>query len=268
VTNPPFSLFREYIGQLFEYGKKFLIIGNMNAVTYKEVFPYIKNGELWSGMSLHGVKAHFYVPDEYNGNNVFYDDGKRIAKVNNAIWFTNLETNKKENPTPICKKYNGHEDEYPKYDNYDAIECAKVANLPIDLPIGSVVGVPITVVDKIASDGLIYFDDGESNQGYEIVGHEHDLNGDGGSEHVSQFEIAGGGYSNEYSSSVSNREYVDNERSERELLDNDRRETEICESIYQAYKIVGNEYDLNIDFGRCYVNGKRLYSRILIQRIK
>ena len=144
VTNPPFSLFREYVAQLMEYGKKFLIIGNMNAITYKEIFPFIKNNELWWGCSLHGTKCHFIVPNSYEGNNVFEENGVRYGKVNNAIWFTNINHTKRNTPLDLYKKYSA--DEYPKYDNYDAIEVSKVSEIPMDYD--GVMGVPITFLDK------------------------------------------------------------------------------------------------------------------------
>lgn len=144
VTNPPFSLFREYVAQLMEYGKKFLIIGNMNAITYKEIFPFIKNNELWWGCSLHGTKCHFIVPNSYEGNNVFEENGVRYGKVNNAIWFTNINHTKRNTPLDLYKKYSA--DEFPKYDNYDAIEVSKVSEIPMDYD--GVIGVPITFLDK------------------------------------------------------------------------------------------------------------------------
>ena len=144
VTNPPFSLFREYVAQLMEYGKKFIILGNMNAITYKEIFPYIKNNELWWGCSLHGTKCHFIVPNSYEGNNVFEENGVRYGKVNNAIWFTNINHTKRNTPLDLYKKYSA--DEYPKYDNYDAIEVSKVSEIPMDYD--GVMGVPITFLDK------------------------------------------------------------------------------------------------------------------------
>ena len=140
VTNPPFSLFREYVAQLMEYGKKFIILGNMNAITYKEIFPYIKNNELWWGCSLHGTKCHFIVPNAYEGTNVFEENGV----VNNAIWFTNINHTKRNTPLDLYKKYSA--DEYPKYDNYNAIEVSKVSEIPTDYE--GVMGVPITFLDK------------------------------------------------------------------------------------------------------------------------
>lgn len=158
VTNPPFSLFRQYIKQLMDYGKKFLVIGNSNAFTYKEIFPYIKNGEIRTGKNY--VKE-FKQPDG------------SIKKFGNVCWFTNLKTHKADNPFQIINRYYGNEDEYPHYDNYDAINVDKLNNFPYDLPIGQVVGVPITIVDKIADDGLIYFDDcgmADGVQKYDVKG--------------------------------------------------------------------------------------------------
>ena len=145
VTNPPFSLFREYVAQLMEYGKKFLIIGNMNAITYKEVFPYIKNDKLWWGVSLNGTKCSFVVPDSYEGSNVFIENGVRYGKVNNAIWFTNIDHVKRNTELDLYRRYSP--EYYPKYDNYDAIEVSKVADIPMDYSYG-VMGVPITFLDK------------------------------------------------------------------------------------------------------------------------
>ena len=175
VTNPPFSLFREYVAQLMEYGKKFLILGNMNAITYKEIFPLIKNNEMWWGCSLHGTKCNFIVPNSYEGKNVFEENGVRYGKVNNAIWFTNIEHSRRNTPLDLYKKYSA--DEYPKYDNYDAIEVSKVSQIPMDYD--GVMGVPITFLDKYCPTQ------------FEILGHEHDLDGIGTS--LGQFEINGKG---------------------------------------------------------------------------
>ena len=144
VTNPPFSLFREYVTQLMEYGKQFLIIGNGNAITYKEIFPLIKENKIWLGVSLNMTKCHFIVPQSYEGSNVFYENGNKMAKVNNAIWFTNLDHTKRHTELDLYKKYNT--EEYPKYDNYDAIEVSKVAEIPMDYD--GVIGVPITFLYK------------------------------------------------------------------------------------------------------------------------
>lgn len=129
VTNPPFSLFREYVAQLMQYGKKFLIIGNMNAITYKEIFPYIKNNELWLGIT--SVKD-------------FIQPNGEIKKFGNICWLTNLEHKKRNEELILYKSYNPTE--YPKYDNYNAIEVSKVAEIPMDYE--GVMGVPISFLDK------------------------------------------------------------------------------------------------------------------------
>jgi len=130
-TNPPFSLFREYVAQLVKYEKKFLIIGNFNAVTYKEIFPLIKDNEIWLGVNPRGMM--FKTPD---GNET----------VINSCWYTNLTHKKQNEKLILTKKYKGNEKEYPKYDNYDAIEVSKTINIPKDYV--GVMGVPISFLDK------------------------------------------------------------------------------------------------------------------------
>ena len=146
VTNPPFSLFREYVAQLMEYNKKFIIIGNFNAVTYKEIFPLIKNNELWLGAS--GFKdMSFKVPSYYEEKSCRFwvdENGQKWRSLGNGCWFTNIEHSKRNEYLDLYKKYN--EKEFPKYDNYDAIECRKVCDIPMDYE--GVIGVPITFLDK------------------------------------------------------------------------------------------------------------------------
>jgi Adenine-specific methyltransferase EcoRI len=170
VTNPPFSLFREYIAQLVEYDKKFIVIGSQNAITYKEIFKLIKNNQLWLGCTL---PKEFVKPDG------------SIQKFGNISWFTSLLHKKRNEEIILYKPYDGNEGDYPKYDNYDAIEVSKTKEIPVGYD--GVMGVPITFLDRY---------------------------------NPTQFEI------------------------------------------------VGNEYDLNIEKGRCYVMGKRMYSRIFIKNNK
>ena len=152
VTNPPFSLFREYVAQLMEYGKKFLIIGNLNAVTYKEIFPLIKENKVWMGATcFNGGATHFIAPSELydaekmsNPKNAYFENGKFMWRVNGVRWFTNINHTKRNTPLDLYKKYSA--DEYPKYDNYDAIEVSKFADTPMDYD--GVMGVPISMVDK------------------------------------------------------------------------------------------------------------------------
>ena len=127
VTNPPFSLFREYIATLVQYNKKFLVIGNQNAITYKEIFPLIKENKLWTGNNM--VKT-FRVPQVTNKNCEVLPNGEIIAKFGSICWFTNLDIKKRHEEIILYKKYN--EEEFPKYDNYDAIEVSKVCEIPKD----------------------------------------------------------------------------------------------------------------------------------------
>ena len=151
VTNPPFSLFREYIAQLIKYNKKFLIIENMNAASYKEIFPLFKNNQVWFGNTSPKI---FLTPD------------RTEKKFGNIVWYTNLENEKRHCRIPLKEKYHGNEEKYPKYDNYDAIEVSKVINIPCDYD--GLMGVPVTFLSKYCPEQ------------FELIGHDHDLTGDGG----------------------------------------------------------------------------------------
>ena len=141
VTNPPFSLFREYVAQLVEYDKKFIILGNKNAITYKEIFPLIKNNKLWVGYRGFSGGMWFYA--DYEGKTEKFIDGQKVINVP-SIWFTNLDHRKRHEDLVLYKRYSP--DEYPKYDNYDAINVDKVSDIPYDYD--GVIGVPITFLDK------------------------------------------------------------------------------------------------------------------------
>lgn len=146
-TNPPFSLFRQYVAQLFEYKKDFLIIGNVNAISYKEVFPLIKENKMWLGVSITSGDRKFVVPDNYPLNAAgcgIDENGKKYIRVKGVRWFTNLDHKKRHEELLLYKKYN--EEEYPKYDNYDAIEVGKTKDIPMDY--NGIMGVPITFLDK------------------------------------------------------------------------------------------------------------------------
>ena len=148
VTNPPFSLFREYVDQLVTYKKKFLIIGNHNAVTYKEIFQLIKENKIWMGYT-HPVA--FIVPDHYEMRAVRSwrdENGTNWRSLGNACWFTNLDIEKRHDDLILYKTYSRKE--YPKYDSYDAIEVARVADIPMDFK--GVMGVPITFLEKYNPD--------------------------------------------------------------------------------------------------------------------
>lgn len=184
VTNPPFSLFREYVALLVEHGKKFLVLGNQNAITYKEIFPLIQNDKLWLGCSIHSGDREFRIPDNYvaTSKSLRVDaEGNRYLRVPGIRWFTNMDTPVRHEKLPLWETYSA--EKFPHYDNYDAIEISKTAGIPADYD--GVMGVPITFLDKYDPE---------------------------------QFEI------------------------------------------------VGNEYSENIELGRVYVDGKRMYSRIFIRR--
>lgn len=153
VTNPPFSLFREYVSVLMEHEKHFIIIGNVNAITYKEFFPLIRDNKVWIGASIHSGDRKFYVPDDYplNASGCGIDeDGRRYIRVKGVRWYTNLDIKQRHEELILVKKYAGHEDEYPTYDNYDAINVDKVKDIPYDFM--GVMGVPITFLDKYNPD--------------------------------------------------------------------------------------------------------------------
>lgn len=139
VTNPPFSLFREYVAQLIKYKKKFLIIGNQNAITYKEIFPLIRDEKIWIGINS---PKNFKVPlkEVEDSKKQFEENGKIFQKFGNICWFTNLPVKRFDEKITLVKTYNPKD--YPKYDNYDAIDVGKVANIPKDY--NGVMGVPIT----------------------------------------------------------------------------------------------------------------------------
>ena len=183
VTNPPFSLFREYINLLIKYNKKFLIIGNINAISYKETFQLFKEGKVWLGASIHSGDREFGVPEDYPLQAAGWrldEYGRKYIRVKGVRWFTNLDY-KERHENLILYKQNTPT-EYPKYDNYDAINVNKTTDIPINYT--GIIGVPITFLDKFNPD---------------------------------------------------------------------------------QFKIIGNELDLNIEKGRGYINGKRMYSRIFIQ---
>jgi hypothetical protein len=145
VTNPPFSLFREYVAQLVEHDKKFLIIGSMNAITYKEIFQLIKENKLWVGYGNGDMK--FKVPDHYESRETRFwvdETGQKWRSLGNACWYTNLDISKRNEDLILYKKYNP--EEYPKYDNYDAINVDKTKDIPADYD--GAMGVPITFLDK------------------------------------------------------------------------------------------------------------------------
>jgi len=148
VTNPPFSLFREYVAQLIEYDKKFVIIGNQNAFSYREIFKLIKENKLWAGVDNGGTKW-FEVPDDYDittETRKKVENGKKYFSMGSIFWFTNLDISKRHEDIILYKTYYGNESEYPKYDYYDAINVDRVADIPMDYE--GYMGVPVTFLDK------------------------------------------------------------------------------------------------------------------------
>ena len=157
VTNPPFSLFRQYVAQLMKYEKKFLIIAHQNAITYKEIFPLIKDNRLWLGRTPRGRDMLFDVPKDYarelvatrkEGSAYKIVDGVVKGRLGSASWFTNLDYRQRHEDLIPIKKYTP--EEYPKYDNYDAINVNKTAEIPYDYD--GAMGVPITFLNKYNPD--------------------------------------------------------------------------------------------------------------------
>ena len=189
VTNPPFSLFREYLAQLIEYGKRFSIIGNMNAITYKEVFPLIEADKMWLGNGFHAGNAYFSIPKE-NARGFasgVYDENKGLVKFRNVIWFTNIDHGRrhqalslmsKEDNLKFNKKMQGKVD-YDQYDNYKAIEVPFTNAIPSDYD--GVMGVPISFLDKYNPDQ------------FEIVGRaDANIANEGSKFHIGGFKDKGG----------------------------------------------------------------------------
>lgn len=173
ITNPPFSLFREYVDQLVQYDKKFLIIGNVNAITYKEIFKLIKENKAWLGINLGRGISGFIVPEHYElyGTEARIDGlGNRIVSPNNCLWLTNLDTSKRHENIILTKRYFGNENDYPRYDNYHGINVNKTKDIPLDY--SGAMGVPITFLHKFNPDQfeIIKFRKGDDNRDLSING--------------------------------------------------------------------------------------------------
>ena len=152
VTNPPFSLFREYVATLEEHKKKFIIIGNINAINYKEFFPLIMENKVWIGASIHSGDRAFFVPDDYPleaaGCGIDEQTGRKFIRVKGVRWYTNLDIKQRHEEMILVKRYNP--EDYPHYDNYDAINVNVTADIPYDY--AGIMGVPITFMDKYNPD--------------------------------------------------------------------------------------------------------------------
>ncbi len=173
VTNPPFSLFREFVAQLMQYNKKFLIIGNINAITYKEIFKLIKENRVWLGINLGRGISGFIVPDHYElyGTETNIDElGNRIVSPNNCLWLTNLDNFKRHKDIELNKLYYGNENDYPEYDNYDGINVNRTKDIPKDYK--GAMGVPITFLHKFNPEQfeIIKFRKGNDNKDLSVNG--------------------------------------------------------------------------------------------------
>jgi hypothetical protein len=171
VTNPPFSLFREYVAQLIEYDKKFVIIGHQNAISYKEIFKLIKDNKMWLGYGFKGGAAHF-INQHYEDYATAGDHKEGMIRVSGVVWFTNLDIFKRHEDLILYKKYTP--EEYPAYDNYDAINVDVTKDIPVDFT--GAMGVPITFLDKynpeqfeIIALGIVGSIDFTKNQKMEIL---------------------------------------------------------------------------------------------------
>ena len=167
VTNPPFSLFREFVAQLVEYDKKFVIIGNLNAITYRDIFKLVKEDKLWFGHSIHSGDREFRVPEDYTLNAAgsrVDEDGNKFIRVKGVRWYTNLDFNERYEDLILHKNYN--ENEYSKYENFDAINIDITKDIPVNYT-GNM-GVPITFIDKYNPDQFQIIGLGISNSGIEI----------------------------------------------------------------------------------------------------
>lgn len=167
VTNPPFSLFREYVAQLMEYDKEFLIIGNQNALSYKEIFPLIRDNKMWLGASIHSGDRKIWVPEDYELKAAgcgIDATGRKFIRVKGVRWFTNLDYKERHEDLILYKNYTP--DLYPKYENYDAINVNKTEDIPCDYE--GIMGVPITFMDKYNPDQFEIIGLGIANLGLSI----------------------------------------------------------------------------------------------------
>jgi len=167
VTNPPFSLFREYVAQLIEYEKKFIIVGHQNAITYKDIFKLIKENKLWLGYGFKGGAGHF-INTQYENYATASDKREGMIRVSGVVWFTNLDIDKRHEDLILFKKYTP--EEYPIYDNYDAINVDKTKDIPMDYE--GHIGVPITFLDKFNPDQfeIIKFRKGDDDKDLVVNG--------------------------------------------------------------------------------------------------
>ena len=163
VTNPPFSLFREYVDQLISFKKKFIIVGHQNAISYKEVFKLIKENKIWLGYGFKGG-AGYFINKHYEDYATASDHKEGMIRVSGVVWFTNLDISKRHEDLILYKDYN--EQEYPKYENFDAININKTKDIPVNYD--GYMGVHITFLDKYNPDQFEIIGLGISNSGLEF----------------------------------------------------------------------------------------------------
>ena len=177
VTNPPFSLFRDYVAQLIEHEKDFILIGSQNALTYNEIFPLLRDNKVWLGYNSGDME--FIVPDYYKPRAIRYreEGGIKYRSMGNICWYTNVDIQKRHEKLILYKKYYGNETEYPTYDNYNAINVNRVKDIPADYY--GVMGVPITFMEKFNPDQ------------FEIVGNEKTLGIDKGRGYINGKRLYG-----------------------------------------------------------------------------
>lgn len=173
ITNPPFSLFREFVGQIDKNGKDFLVISNINAITYKEIFALIQENKAWLGVGFGRGISGFIVPEDYDlygTETKVLENGDRIVSPNNCMWLTSLDNDKRHQPINLVKTYKGNEEHYPNYDNYDGINVNKTQDIPADYM--GAMGVPITFLNKFDPDQfeIIKFRKGDDEKDLRING--------------------------------------------------------------------------------------------------
>jgi hypothetical protein len=164
ITNPPFSLFREYVSQLVEYDKKFIIVGHQNAITYKEIFNLIKDNKIWLGYGFKGGAGHF-INQHYEDYATATDRKEGMIRVSGVVWFTNLSIKKREEDLILYETYKGNEEKYAKYENFDGINVDITKKIPCDYE--GYMGVPITFLDKYNPSQFEIIGLGISNSGLE-----------------------------------------------------------------------------------------------------
>lgn len=160
ITNPPFSLFKEFVILMQKYNKRFLIIGNQNALTYKEIFPLIKNNQVWTGYQFGEMKFRVPAYSEPRATRFWIDEtGQKWRSLGNAMWLTNLDNERRHQDLKLTKRFDSYA--YPKYDNYDAIHVKSIVEIPIDYK--GIMGVPITIINRYNYEQFEII--GEANHG-------------------------------------------------------------------------------------------------------